>query len=57
MGFYLLWPNRAELWGGDVRGGGGGDGGRGGTGAMRRTVRINEVRFADVEKVLFEKFI
>lgn len=40
-----------------MRGGGGGDGGRGGTGAMRRTVRINEVRFADVEKVLFEKFI
>lgn len=35
----------------------GGEGGRGGTGAMRRAVHINKVRFADVKKVLFKRFI
>lgn len=46
-------PNRIEFRGGDVRGG---EGGRGGTGAMRRTVHINKVRFADVKTFLFKKF-
>lgn len=54
--FYLLQPNRTEFRGGDVRGGGEG-GGRGGTGAMRRTVHINKVRFADVKPILFKKFV
>lgn len=42
---YLLWPNRIKVRRGHVNGGGGG---RGGRGAMRRTIRINKVRFADV---------
>lgn len=44
-------PNRIEFRGGHVRGG---EGGRGGTGAMRRTVHINKLRFTDVQKVLLK---
>lgn len=51
MELYLLKPNRIEFRGGHVRGG---EGGRGGTGAMRRTVHINKLRFTDVQKVLLK---
>lgn len=50
---YLLQPDRTEIRGRDV--GGGGEG-RGGTGAMRKTIHINKVRFADVKQLLFTKF-
>jgi len=48
-----LQSDRTEFRGGDVRGG---EGGRGRTGAMRSTIHINKVRFADVKKFLFKKF-
>lgn len=51
---YLLEPNRIEFRGGEVSGG---EGGRGGTRTMSRAVHMNKIRFADVKKVLFKKFI